>query len=381
MNKIIKAKLDRTRIKQKETQLETLSSKNIRNLTPIKLKLNSKRQYQKSPDSFISKLRKLTPEPNRSSPIINFERSSTNNFNNSKQLIKNPQLILKKSTNKIIIRKTTPLQLKNSSNQSIYNYHFNAVNCIDINGNDILSGSSDYFVKVYNVNNKLCRIECKHKHPVIGISKSNEKIISISSRGLIKISNKHLLEKSLHSQVQITCMKLMRNNQLISLGKNIDFWDLNYGKLFRNTIEEEFCISSIGLHSEFTFIIGCDSFIKLWDIRAPRSILKLGVHKDIVTGILVENNKVYTCSLDKTLKLWDINKSLAISERKTDSSLRKIIKCNDNIYTAGEKIILWSSIEKIIAIGNFKDIGYCENNNSIIAGSSYGCVHEYPLEN
>lgn len=376
MRKVIKARLEASKSKIISRTGETQTSKNLAFLTPIKMKKDFARPSNKSvsPVSFLEKLRKFTPEPDMSAPVIS-EISFNTISRNSTQCALNSSRSLQK---KLVISRKTPIRMQKKTAKA-KNEHCNAVNCIEIKGDNLISGSSDYLVKVWDLHNWTGQVECKHKNRVIGVKSLNNKIISISTRGTLKISQNGKLLRNLRSLPIVTCIEILGPNQLLSMGAKIEFWDLEKNSLFRETTEEEGIVSVVSKHTENTFFLGRDNEIQLWDIRASRAISSTEFHKDVITGLLVEPSQIFTCSLDKMLKLWDLRVNKEIFVKKAQKPLEKIIFCEKNLCTAGEELLLWTDEVKVLAKGNFKDIAYSKITQKVYAGESTGKIFVFKI--
>ena len=285
-----------------------------------------------------------------------------------------------KSYRKLILSRPTPPRLQKKIEPSVVMEHNNAVNSIEVTGTYLISASSDYFVKKWNVKDWTSHIECKHKHAVVAVKQIDNRVVSCSCRGNIKITNYGLHFSTLHAQKKVTCMEYLKDNRIIVMGHRIDFWDLNTEKLFRDSAEEEGLLNCSAVHTENTFYVGCDNVIKLWDTRTSRFVLKKEVHYDCVTGILADKQDVYTCSLDKSLKLWDLRYDKEVWIRKAPGQMRKIIKCKEFVCSAGAQVIAWDNEIRPMGSGWFKDIAYCDFNRKIYAGESSGKIYSFRAE-
>lgn len=56
---------------------------------------------------------------------------------------------------------------------------------------------------------------------------------------------------------------------------------------------------------------GEDEMIYLWDLKAPYKIKVIGNHRNWINSLCIFNNEkfIVSCSLDKTVKVWDITSS------------------------------------------------------------------------
>ena len=365
--KRIKDKLSDINLKKTDKTLQ-----NIKIISPLKIHSNFRRNQVKSrsPDAFLRKIRNLTPESERCTPDVSqehllyktFYKDKTKNNNTSSPNIGSKTLV-----------KIRPIHLRQKLDKEVkfLKKHKNAINALNLDKAELISASSDYTVRKWDTANHKSKILCKHSRSVISVKQIDGKIISASICGAIRVASSLIF-----AQPRVSCMDLLNNIHMLVCGKLIEFFDINSRSIFRNTLEEERLISSLCIQSTSTFLIGSENYIKLYDTRAPRHILRQDAHKDIVTGVCSDGQAFYTCSLDETLKLWDLRKVGLVFSKTKGMRLNKVITHNSGVITGGEALIEWGKNEKVTRFNDFiKDLVYSNENDEIFLGCSSGIIY------
>jgi WD40 repeat protein len=357
--KSIKDKLNEISIKHKE-----ITIKSHRILKPLKQAIGNRLKHpiSKSPDFLFKKLRKLTPESDRKTPDATLESSISQDPSSDSSRLPN-DIQIKSRLTPIKSKPRTPIK-------KLYK-HKNSVNSLFIAHSTIYTASSDYTVRSWNLDTYKTRKVLSHKRSVISVRFSEQKLISASATGCLKIG-KHTKQV----QPRIVCMEVINSSSLLICGSTIEFFDIQTRAPFRNPIDEAHMINAISVHSEFTFCIGTEGVVKLLDTRAPRPIAQFEAHSDLVTGIYSEINSCYTCSLDGKLKLWDLRKNESITEKKTGNRLCQVAKYKNGVIAGGDQLNIWGEEEKIIKINDFiKDLAYDFDKDNFVLACSSGLLY------
>ena len=269
----------------------------------------------------------------------------------------------------------------------------NSVNCMESFAEQLWSGGSDCSVRCWalpsstagpytssiyprgTVLQQRLKVGTHHK-PVRAIARCWDLMASASSDGVVKLwTPQKKLIRSIRIGAGIRCMKSLSSTEVITAGSALEFTDIASQKSFREAICTMSVVNSLVVHSSFTFIIGCeDSALQLWDIRAQRCISSYDGHKDAVTGVALDSrSNLISCSIDKTVKEWDLRTGLCRNNRKATYNLREIAVNGDSIITAGEKLLLWKekSFEVINGhTGSVKNLHFSPQNDMLFAA---GC--------
>lgn len=131
----------------------------------------------------------------------------------------------------------------------------------------------------------------------------------------IPVVIKYVAEPNMHS---MPCMALSPNkrwlagqsldNQIV-LFSTTDRLRVNRKKVFRGHIVAGYSCQ-INFSPDNRFLISGDSTgnMHYWDFKSTKILKKQKVHENVVTGCIwhpYETSKVFTCSWDNTIKLWD----------------------------------------------------------------------------
>jgi WD40 repeat protein len=82
--------------------------------------------------------------------------------------------------------------------------------------------------------------------------------------------------------------------------------------------------------------------LMLLDLRGKQIAQTWTAHQDVVSGVDFSENRIFSCSEDGRLKLWDVRKFSLVEENKTEGVLRKVVIFKDKIFTAGDSLRVWS---------------------------------------
>ncbi|CAF0923835.1 unnamed protein product [Brachionus calyciflorus] len=172
-----------------------------------------------------------------------------------------------------------------------------------------------------------CMDYCEKTHKfVIG---NDYEVISIWTKDNVK-----LCELADHEDYDVTCLKLMDENKLVSGSKDgsIYVWSIN------EQLEIQFCfpdhqesILCLGKLNDKQFISGSeDCTIRIWDID---SISCLFIIKDLIFPVVsiqvVDDLSFLTCNKVDVIEMWKKNESKSIGRINETSKMRcfKYLKC------------------------------------------------------
>ncbi|OMJ83394.1 hypothetical protein SteCoe_15732 [Stentor coeruleus] len=220
-----------------------------------------------------------------------------------------------------------------------------------------------------------------HRKPIEAIIECGELVISGSSDGVVKFWSTFPKQiKTITTKPGLNSLHSLNDYKLVVAGGEFTFWDVNKQSEFRSSFEDKTCV--IGKHSENTYFTGTfDSLVKLWDVRAPRSICRFIGHNDTVTGICQINEfSILSCSEDCCLREWDIRKQEMIFLRKHTKPLKHVLCKNSMTLTGGSEIVMWNRKDKEVLNyhnGSVKSLHLVEGKNVFLAGGWDGKISSW----
>ncbi len=150
----------------------------------------------------------------------------------------------------------------------------------------LISGHSDGMIMIHELSNLTCTASFKgHSHSVTSLVYADDNLISASEDNTIATWNFAILDKIVHS-------------------------NLVKGAYASRLLEGP--PERVGLmisDQESLFSCSDDKTIKIWDLTAelPTCTMILEGHTGKVVSLAIANRTLYSGSLDKTIKIWDLN--------------------------------------------------------------------------
>ncbi|XP_006645585.1 zinc finger CCCH domain-containing protein 17-like [Oryza brachyantha] len=116
------------------------------------------------------------------------------------------------------------------------------------------------------------------------------------------------------------------------------------------------CVSTTKLYSG-----SLDKTIKVWDLKTLQCVQTLSKHKAAVTSVLCWDEKLLSCSLDKTVKIWASSKSgelQVIYTHAEDQGLRTLF----GMHRVGKTPVLFCSLHnsnciRLFDLPSFDEMG------------------------
>ena len=153
------------------------------------------------------------------------------------------------------------------------------------------------------------------------VSCSTDKTIKIWSIDSTKSKFGQCL-KTLKTESEIKCLEELENLNLIGGSSNNEIitWNSSY-KLIKDAIKYHFenfpqrvsinCLKDL-LKSKYASCSSDNYTIKIWNYN-NESIFILQGHSGVVMDLITKENKLFSCSLDSSIKIWNINNGECIN--------------------------------------------------------------------
>lgn len=238
------------------------------------------------------------------------------------------------------------------------------------NGKNIITGSSDETIKIWDLNGICLKTFKGHSSKVstISISPDGKTIVSGSYDKMIKIwdLNGNCLKTFKDHKDWLGAIAISPDNKYIISGSydnTIKIWDFN-GICINTLTEHQKPVEAIAVTYKGNYIVSGsdDKTIRVWDFYGNCLRIITG-HKDSVKTVSInfEGKNIVSGSYDKTIKIWDFYGNCLNTLEGHKNSVETIVITSDG------KNIISGSNDKTIKIWDFK--GNCLKT---IEGHNYG---------
>jgi len=185
--------------------------------------------------------------------------------------------------------------------------HTDAVTCIKVSGNYIVSGSSDTTLRVWDKRKMTCIQVLKgHDSYVFGLKVKDKVIYSHSNDGTViiwKLKNgeQKIRIEAGYSIIRMRVLKkyimVMGNNALEvynQKGKKIGAYDGHTGEL----------LSAVFYDQDYLFSSSADRTIRIWNVKKSQQVNLYRGHHSQVNGIVFWGEWIYTAGPDGSIRQW-----------------------------------------------------------------------------
>ncbi|CAO2161379.1 unnamed protein product [Urochloa humidicola] len=112
-----------------------------------------------------------------------------------------------------------------------------------------------------------------------------------------------------------------------------------------------------------------DKTIKVWDLKTLQCVQTLSEHKAAVTSVLCWDDKLLSCSLDRTVKVWAISESGNLQVKYThaeEHGLRTLF----GMHRVGKTPVLFCSLHnsnciRLLDLPSFEDVGTLSSKKEV----------------
>ncbi|KAK8808496.1 hypothetical protein WA158_008397 [Blastocystis sp. Blastoise] len=187
-----------------------------------------------------------------------------------------------------------------------------------------------------------------HTRSIRCIIANDDSIISASDDGSIKIwdpVNGQLKRELTGHKDRVRALTFWKG-YLVSGGvdKTIKLWDLKTGDCVQTIESNEGSIFTLNVYRNMLCSGGSGNVIQIWN-KKYQMAGKISGHSDWINDILVwDDDRIITCSDDKTIKVWDLKKSKCIGTLIGHTSfVKKLVKYHNRLLSCSfdTTILVW----------------------------------------
>lgn len=155
-----------------------------------------------------------------------------------------------------------------------------------------------------------------HEGPVTGIKNKEGKLVSCSDDKTVIEWDLNMLTVKDRKNVQVSIEKFdFESNSLVFGAKN--FLNIN-----DENISLDHNIEQLKIKDNFVYLSDCDGNLMIFDVRAPaKAMVSKKIHDDAVLDICLVNNLIVTSSVDKHVKVWELEGDLVCKNDMVQESV------------------------------------------------------------
>ncbi len=274
--------------------------------------------------------------------------------------------IINDNINKSIVSSENRLNNINYNNQSDYSpkiFNLFEYKSIKAHESDILSlicyknflitGSSDKIIKIWAIDSgELLNTLEAHTGGVYALSIWKDKLVSGSSDKTIRIwdiNSGKLLTSILAHTNQIYSL-FCENDILVSssIDKTIKVWNLSDKKII-GQINLEYGSWTNFIYKENIYCGLSDGSLRIFNLKNMNMVMSCKEHNSAITALKIEDNKIYTVSKDRTIKIWDLESLNILESFTVNSVIWTVFKEYEYLFLGGDDKYL-----KVLDIENKK---------------------------
>ena len=234
--------------------------------------------------------------------------------------------------------------------------HQKTVLCLcEVNSNQLISGSEDKTIKIWNINNKSCEGTITGNYErVDSIVHLTENLIAAGTRNNIRVYDIKSKEEKffLFGHEKGVCSIIQINPTMIITGSydnTIKIWDLNEKKCEYTLFGHDQPVFVLLLLKDGRLASGSGSWeksIKIWNTKEKSCECTLVGHKREVRALKqLTNGLLISGSIDNTVRVWNIKKKECLQTLIAHFDvILSLCVLNDNRFISGgrdKELIVW----------------------------------------
>nr|CAB3245449.1 F-box/WD repeat-containing protein 7-like [Phallusia mammillata] len=245
--------------------------------------------------------------------------------------------------------------IQNGDILHLFNQHPDAVTCIKLKNNLLLTGCNDGIIRIFNVSTGKCLghlfVEIEIKSPVRFLDFDGKKAVAGYDNKSIKIWNvmngKCLYVLVGHHDELVSLYCYQKYAVTTSWDESIRVWDIEAGRCIHVLLGHTEVVHCSKLNEQYVVSGGGDKVIKIWPMDVGECSHTLVGHTDDVYCIDFNEQYVTSGSADSSVRIWNwLGVCLHVLKEHIG-----VVRCmtlrRDMLVTSGDqkKIIVWD-VEK-----------------------------------
>jgi WD40 repeat protein len=182
-------------------------------------------------------------------------------------------------------------------------------------------------------------VECLEETPngyiISGAWDNTIRIWNLARNKCVKVLRGSGPNKDLQTSSNVKSLQVLREGDLFASGfwdNSIIIWNYLSGECVKKLVGHSCCVYGFEL-TAYNELISCslDSTIKMWDIKGKNEtcIQLLNGHSDGVTCVkLLTNDKLLSLSRDNSIKMWDLDTGECLQTIKTKNQVSNLELCS-----------------------------------------------------
>jgi len=184
--------------------------------------------------------------------------------------------------------------------------HTEAVTCIKVHGNYLISGSADTTVRVWDKRKLNCIHELKgHTSIIFGLCVKEKVIYSHSKEGAVILWKLKTGEQKMKIETEytVTNTKVFKKYILVSGTNTLETFN-HKGKRVANYEHGSEIQCACFYDQDYIFSATSDRTIRLWNVKRGQHVNEYRGHVSPVNSIVCWREWIFTASLDGTIRQW-----------------------------------------------------------------------------
>uniref|UniRef100_A0A6B2LD95 Uncharacterized protein n=1 Tax=Arcella intermedia TaxID=1963864 RepID=A0A6B2LD95_9EUKA len=185
--------------------------------------------------------------------------------------------------------------------------HTDAVNCIKVRGNYVVSGSSDLTVRIWDKKKLACLSTITtHTSPVTGVKALEKVIFSFDRAGVVVVTKikANEMKFKLDLGYPILNLRVQKKFLLVVGTKALETYTVKGKKIAAYEAHAGDITSADFYDQDYIFSTSVDRTTILWNVKRAQQMFSYRGHHSPVTGLAFYNQWVYTSAPDGTIRQW-----------------------------------------------------------------------------